>query len=98
MFPRLSKKCGRLLGAEVANHVLAHLNKANSSSASQNPANLTVNKNSIKFTDRQKTTISYLSGAVFKTIHKRLCESTSKSTEVKDKYFALLEAGKNEKL
>ena len=97
MFPGLNRKCSRLLGCEVANHVLVHLNsRGKLSSTSVKTPVLTVN--SIEFTEKEQNIIAYLSGYVFHTVHKRLCRSRSHSSDVKEKYLALLAAGKKSNL
>ena len=101
MFPRLGHLESRMLGREVANHVLAHLTSHLSSplalssttpSLSLTPATTSSSKT---FTIKEQNVICYLSGFVFHTIHKRLSRpSSSKSSSVKEKYLALLIAAK----
>ena len=93
-FPRLSSKCARIFGCEVANHVLVHLNSL--SSKPDGKLSESIKKvNSVEVSEKEHNTIAYMRGYVFHTVHKRLCKSKSmKSSELKEKYLALLEAGK----
>lgn len=93
-FPRLSSKCCRILGCEVANHVLVHLNSLSSKPDGKSSESIK-NVDSVEFSEKEQNVIAYMSGYVFHTVHKRLCKSKSmKSSELKEKYLALLEAGK----
>ena len=94
MFPRLGHLESKMLGREVANHVLAHLSSYTSSSSSLTPTS-TTSSSSKTFTMKEQNVICYLSGFVFHTIHKRLSRpSSSKSCSVKEKYLSLLLAAK----
>lgn len=97
MFPRLSKKCSRLLGFEVANHVVSHLNTSDLQSVSSTPNSDNSTSTSttvVKFDEKEMNIITYLSGYVFSTLYKRLRRS-AQQTEVTKKYLSLLLAGKS---
>ena len=67
LFRGLSKNCSLLLGFEVANHVLAFL-----SGVRFEEEVLSFDSRDIKFSEKEKSIIGYLSGYVFGTMYRRI--------------------------
>ena len=67
VFPSLSRKCSVLLGYEVANSILAHLNGQHKQDNTNNNTSTVVELNY-----KEKNIVTYLSGYVFGTLYRRL--------------------------
>ena len=68
VFPRLSRKCSVLLGYEVANSILAHLNGQHKQDNTNNNTSTVVELNC-----KEKNIVTYLSGYVFGTLYSVQC-------------------------
>lgn len=89
LFQRLSKYPSLLVGFELANQVLAHLNDAN------NPKSMSSKFFDVSvLTEKEKACIAYLSGYVFGTYYRRIRRSKQWNTALSQQYLSLLMAGK----
>ena len=89
IFKNLSRNCCLLLGFEVANLILAHLNGALQMEATGSIADVRT-----KFSDKERGVIAYLSGHVFGEIYKRIRKSKKWENLKHQQYLSLLDAGK----
>ena len=89
-FPHLSRKCSVLLGYEVANSILAHLNGQHKQDNTNNNTSTVVELNC-----KEKNIVTYLSGYVFGTLYRRLRRSKTYSEESSVQCLSLLAAGKS---
>ena len=88
-FKELSRNCCLLLGFELANHVLAHLNKS-----SYKGDIIKQKGEKIKFSEKDNACIGYLGGYVFGTFYRRIRNSKKWQTPKSQQCLALLLAGK----
>ena len=88
-FKDLSRNCCLLLGFELANHVLAHLNKS-----SYEGDIIKQKAEKINFSEKDNACIGYLGGYVFGTFYRRIRNSKKWQTTKSQQCLALLLAGK----
>lgn len=88
-FKDLSRNCCLLLGFELANHVLAHLNKS-----SYEGDIIKQKAEKINFSEKDHACIGYLGGYVFGTFYRRIRNSKKWQTTKSQQCLALLLAGK----
>ena len=77
LLPGLSMNCSRLLGFEIANHVLSHL-----SGVKIKDDVLSFEKENYNFSEKEKSIICYLSGYVVGTFYRRIRFSRSSNKDV----------------
>ena len=98
LFPSLSRKCGRILGIHVSSHIVPHLYSSLSSISSSSSSSGSTSSSTpkiIRFTEKEKNIIFYLSGYVFHTVFTKLKRASNKlNWTTKQMYFDLLLAGK----
>ena len=78
LFPSLSRKCGRILGIHVSSHIVSHLNSSLSSLSSSSNTSSSSTPKVIRFTEKEKNIIFYLSGYVFHTVFTKLKRASNK--------------------
>ena len=78
------------MGYEVANSILAHLNGQHKQDNTNNNTSTVVELNC-----KEKNIVTYLSGYVFSTLHRRLRRSKKYSEESSVQCLSLLAAGKS---
>ena len=86
-FPGMDKNNSLLVGFELANHVLKYLKK------STIPGGNTNDNESLVFSDKERSIISYLGGYVFGTMYRKVRFSPEKS-DYQEQCLAFLLAGK----
>ncbi len=87
-FRGLSQHSCSVIGLELANHVLAHLNQANTVASQSEQHNTT------SLTTKEKACIAYLSGYVFGKFYRRIRSSKQWNSAMSQQYLSLLTAGK----
>lgn len=93
-FNGLGLKTSRLLGFEVANHVIAHISGA---TVTNDMILFDEDISKLNFTEREMSIITYLSGYVFSTFYRRIRFSKStknKSSPYHEQCVSFLQAGK----
>ena len=89
-FKNLSRCSSRILGYEVANHVVAHLT---GSFVKESGSGVELRSN-VSFTEKESDIIKYLSGYVFGTIYRRIRLSKSAQSMLGFQRLSILLAGK----
>ena len=89
-FKNLSRRSSRILGYEVANHVVAHLT---GSFVKESGSGVELRPN-VSFTEKESDIIKYLSGYVFGTIYRRIRLSKSAQSMLGFQSLSILLAGK----
>ena len=88
-FKNLSRRSSRILGYEVANHVVAHLT---GSFVKESGSGVELRPN-VSFTEKESDIIKYLSGYVFGTIYRRIRLSKSAQSMLGFQSLSILLAG-----
>ena len=88
IFKNLNRKCSVILGFELANVVLAHLNGTILSSENASSSTCQFNK-------KECNIVKYISGYVMQTLYSRLRKSTKHRSDTNIKQMSILLAGKD---